>query len=177
MEVRTQHVYFIQAKSGGLIKIGISDKPETRLRSLQSGSPVPLRIVAIIPGGGRMTEASLHERFAASRMHGEWFAPDPDVLAYMATGVPYEPSEDTTLVKERARTKDPTRVRLGRLGALTVHARGRTNTGPARAAWEARLAAEAGITDDLPADEHAKRMDHALRARMMRLAAARWSKP
>jgi len=72
--------------------------------------------------------------------------------------------------------KDPERVRLGRLGALTVHARGRTNTGPARAAWEARLAADAGIPDDAPAAERARRMEYALRARMTRLAQARWAK-
>ncbi len=72
--------------------------------------------------------------------------------------------------------KDPIRVRTGRLGALTVHARGRTNTGPARAAWEAQLAAEAGIGDDVTPEERARRMEHALRARMMRLADARWSK-
>lgn len=70
--------------------------------------------------------------------------------------------------------KDPDRVRLGRLGALTVHARGRTNTGPARAAWEAKLAAEAGITEDVPADERERRLKYALRARVIRLNAARW---
>ncbi len=40
------------------------------------------------------------------------------------------------------RQKDQERVRLGRIGALTVHARGRTNVAPAREAWEQALAAE-----------------------------------
>lgn len=70
--------------------------------------------------------------------------------------------------------KDPERVRLGRLGALTVHARGRTNVGPARAAWEARLAAENGIGDDLDPDERRRRVRSAMRARMTRLAMSRW---
>ena len=70
--------------------------------------------------------------------------------------------------------KDPTRVRSGRLGALSVHARGRTNTGPARTAWEANLAAEAGITDDVSPGERERRLKYALRARMIRLNAARW---
>jgi hypothetical protein len=74
------------------------------------------------------------------------------------------------------RTKDPDRVRLGRLGALTVHARGRTNVAPARAAWEADLAREFGISDDLDPDEHARRMRAALRVRMSRLARTRWGK-
>jgi len=71
-------------------------------------------------------------------------------------------------------SKDPVRVRTGRLGALVVHARGRTNTGPARAAWEAKLAAEVGITEDLPLGERERRLKYALRARMIRLNAARW---
>jgi hypothetical protein len=74
------------------------------------------------------------------------------------------------------RAKDPERQRLGRLGALSVHARGRTNVGPARAAWELALADEFGIGDDLDPVEHRRRMDYALRVRMTALARARWSK-
>jgi hypothetical protein len=71
---------------------------------------------------------------------------------------------------------DPVRQRLGRLGALTVHARGRTNTGPARTAWEAALAAEFGISDELSESERRKRLSAALRVRMSRLARARWNR-
>ena len=67
-------------------------------------------------------------------------------------------------------------MRLGRLGALTLHATGKTNTAPARAAYLASVAAEAGIDPDLPPAERARRMGHALRARMIRLNEARWSK-
>ncbi len=74
-----------------------------------------------------------------------------------------------------ANTKDPERVRLGRLGALTVHARGRTNTGPARAAWEAAMAAEFDIPADLTPEARASRMNAAMRVRMSRLATARWN--
>jgi hypothetical protein len=69
--------------------------------------------------------------------------------------------------------KDPERVRLGRLGALTVHARGRTNVGPARAAWLAKLAAEVDPDGFLSPDERGRRVQFALRARMTRLAMAR----
>lgn len=72
--------------------------------------------------------------------------------------------------------KDPVRVRTGRLGALSVHARGRTNTAPARAAWESRIAREAGIPDDLDALERERRLAFAVRERMIRLALKRWSK-
>lgn len=77
---------------------------------------------------------------------------------------------------DETRTKNPERVRLGRLGALSVHARGRTNILPARVAWEAGVAAEFGITDDLDDVERRRRMDAALRVRMTRLARSRWSK-
>ena len=53
---------------------------------------------------------------------------------------------------------------------------GRTNVRAARAAWEANVAAEFGITDDLDATERARRLDAALRVRMARLSRARWSK-
>jgi hypothetical protein len=75
-----------------------------------------------------------------------------------------------------ARPKNPERVRTGRLGALTLHAAGGTNVGPARAAWLASVAAEAGITDDLPAAERERRLAFAIRARMLRLNAKRWPK-
>lgn len=74
------------------------------------------------------------------------------------------------------RRKNPERVRLGRLGALELHARGLTNVAPARAAWEAKLAADAGIDDTTPPAEAKRRAELAMRARMTRLAMARWSK-
>lgn len=80
------------------------------------------------------------------------------------------------MAPRNAAQKDPERVRLGRLGALTLHASGKTNTAPARAAWEAQLATDFGIDDSLTADERRRRLDLAMRARMSRLAQARWSK-
>jgi hypothetical protein len=74
------------------------------------------------------------------------------------------------------RPKDPERVRTGRLGALTVHARGRTNVAPARAAWLANIAAEIDPDQQLDPVELERRMRYALRARMLRLNAARWRK-
>lgn len=72
------------------------------------------------------------------------------------------------------RQKDPVRVRAGRLGALTVHARGRTNTGPARRAWEAGIAAEVDPDGALGPEELARRTEYAMRVRMTRLAMRRW---
>jgi hypothetical protein len=70
--------------------------------------------------------------------------------------------------------KDPALVRAGRLGGLTVAARGRVNTAPARAARLARLAERYGIPPDLDPVERDRRMRAALRAEMTKVAAARW---
>ena len=80
-----------------------------------------------------------------------------------------------TMATETAQ-KDPERVRLGRLGALSVHARGKTNTLPAREAWEAKLADEVDPERTLSDIERQKRVEYALRVRMTRLAMKRWSK-
>ncbi|WP_435191318.1 GIY-YIG nuclease family protein [Streptomyces sp. bgisy126] len=68
----TDRVYLIGSPESPLVKIGWSDNPERRLRHLQTGSPVPLQLLALFEGGAVM-EAALHRRFADKRRHGEWF--------------------------------------------------------------------------------------------------------
>lgn len=63
-------VYFIQGHDK--IKIGQSRTPRERIRSLQIGSPVPLKLLATL----RATvghERLLHHRFRGSHSHGEWY--------------------------------------------------------------------------------------------------------
>lgn len=84
-----RRVYFVQPAAGGLVKIGVAADVKSRLATLQTGSPVPLRVLAVLPGGGQAAEAELHERFAHLRSHGEWFEPAPELLAYIReNGVP-----------------------------------------------------------------------------------------
>lgn len=71
-------VYFIGAAPLGKhpIKIGFSsDNGRARLVSTQVGNPLPLFVHAEIPGT-RALEKWLHAALHASRMKGEWFAPD-----------------------------------------------------------------------------------------------------
>lgn len=69
----TGYVYFIKAKcEGNPIKIGYSIDPKKRLKSLQTASPVKLKLVKAIPGN-RDTERNLHRRFKKYRIRGEWF--------------------------------------------------------------------------------------------------------
>lgn len=73
------YVYFIQSEQGP-VKIGISAAVRKRLSTLQSAHPAKLHLRATICAGPSI-ERAYHRRFAAHRLHGEWFAPHPDILA------------------------------------------------------------------------------------------------
>lgn len=78
-------IYFIKSDETKEIKIGYtSGEVEKRLNSLQTGHPYKLQVLATMPGS-RDDEKNLHERFASSRLSGEWFKPYPDLLAFIAT--------------------------------------------------------------------------------------------
>lgn len=82
-EISLGVVYFIQAQGVGLIKIGFTARnPRVRLASLRTGSPVPLVPLGFVTGL-QNEEGELHTRFIASRAHGEWFHPTPDLLAFI----------------------------------------------------------------------------------------------
>jgi len=72
-------LYFIRSESGP-IKIGISVDPQKRLKTLQTAHPFRLELLCVFAGAGKK-EANYHSRFAAHRLHGEWFEPHPDILA------------------------------------------------------------------------------------------------
>lgn len=71
---RPMHLYVIQASTGE-IKIGKAADPLKRLATLQTGSPVPLKLVRVVDGAGRI-EGALHRRLRNFRLHGEWFTAD-----------------------------------------------------------------------------------------------------
>lgn len=73
------YVYFIAGEDTP-IKIGFSNQPHERLAILQTAHWCRLSIVAKVEGS-LAVEADYHRRFAAHRLHGEWFAPHPDILA------------------------------------------------------------------------------------------------
>ena len=75
-------VYFVQCGDDGPIKIGKSSGDmKRRLGELQVGNPVELRLLVSIPGD---VEQAMHMRFARQRIRGEWFRPDPVLLAFVA---------------------------------------------------------------------------------------------
>jgi hypothetical protein len=75
-------VYFI--RHGEHVKIGTTvGTAEQRMRGMQL--PPGAGLVAVIPERGRACEAELHRRFAATRVHGEWFATTPELEALIST--------------------------------------------------------------------------------------------
>lgn len=79
---KISYTYFIQSGEGGNIKIGRAFDPQKRLHDLQCGSGKKLILLATIEGGAK--EHELHVKFKQHRTHGEWFAPHPDLLAFIA---------------------------------------------------------------------------------------------
>lgn len=76
-------VYFIQRTTGGLVKIGKSQKPDLRLATLQEGCPEPLKILGVC-AGGYAAEKQLHRWFADQRRSGEWFEPNEAMAALIS---------------------------------------------------------------------------------------------
>jgi T5orf172 domain len=72
----THFVYF--AKKRGLIKIGFSSDPRTRLRALGRTRFLGCML------GGRELEKKLHAMFAKQRVHGEWFKAESTLKDYIA---------------------------------------------------------------------------------------------
>jgi transcriptional regulator of acetoin/glycerol metabolism len=77
-------IYFIrEAVSEGRIKIGYTAGAVLeRLAALQTSNPNKLVVVAELPGS-LFEESRLHDRFASCRVHGEWFSPTPELLAFV----------------------------------------------------------------------------------------------
>jgi predicted GIY-YIG superfamily endonuclease len=75
-ETKKTYVYFIQRQYSH-IKIGVSSNPEKRLRTLQTGSSIPLRLIATFPCESRseafLLEKYFHENYAHLQVKGEWF--------------------------------------------------------------------------------------------------------
>jgi hypothetical protein len=80
MATTSYEVYFARHKSAGrsgLIKIGYAANSEKRMKALECD------LLVAIPGG-RNVEAFLHEKFRRDRKFGEWFAPSPELMDFIA---------------------------------------------------------------------------------------------
>lgn len=76
------HVYIIAAAGDvGPVKVGISNAPYGRLFTLQTASPLELRLIHSFPMPSRQialdVERMFHETQACHRIRGEWFNMGP----------------------------------------------------------------------------------------------------
>lgn len=80
-------VYFIACTDSGRCKIGFTKgDPLKRLANLQTGSASEMSLIAMHPGPVE-SERALHEKFAADRLHGEWFRMSDSLRAYLVVTV------------------------------------------------------------------------------------------
>lgn len=77
-------IYFLQERATCAIKIGFTDDhPDIRRKQLQTGNSDELVLLAAIDGD-KDDETEFHQRFKAAHIRGEWFRPEPELIAFMA---------------------------------------------------------------------------------------------
>lgn len=85
-------IYFLAG--AGLIKIGVSSNPTSRIRAIRNSSPVPIDVLALMPGFGLFMEMRLHQKFNHLRRHGEWFEDNGEIRAEIDRLVPQERADN-----------------------------------------------------------------------------------
>lgn len=79
---RASFVYFVRRGHDGPIKVGSASHVPSRIKGLQCACPEGLVLLATVPASA-LTERQAHKQFAAHRIRGEWFRPDPEILTYI----------------------------------------------------------------------------------------------
>jgi Meiotically up-regulated gene 113 len=106
---RRQMVYVITADHG-LSKIGISNDPAGRLKSLQTGSAHPLRVALAIPVPTASTayeiEQEAHALLTDRRASGEWFSVSSNVAIAAVYGAAERLGVDLNGEEEAGRMND-----------------------------------------------------------------------
>ena len=75
-------IYFIGPLNGP-IKIGYASRLQFRLKELRLANAYPLEVWASVEAPPSQ-EREYHRRFAAHRLHGEWFTRTPEIEAEIA---------------------------------------------------------------------------------------------
>lgn len=74
-------IYFVTSDHA-LVKIGYATDVAARVRTLQTSVPHPLHILLVV-AGTLADERTVHRRFAADRLRGEWFNLSPAIEAFI----------------------------------------------------------------------------------------------
>jgi hypothetical protein len=122
-------VYFIEGEQTKRIKIGKADDVMTRLRMMQCGSPDRLTVLKVVTERVsdvvHLSERLYHLQFALDRIHGEWFKPSADLMAFIDS-IPSSKFDGLTCVTEYVNLDQPcapTRCLTWRWSGKIRHAR------------------------------------------------------
>lgn len=77
------YIYLMINRRNNLYKIGRSDNPKIREKTLQSEEP-EIEMLHFFPGSS-IKEASLHSRYADKRVRGEWFQLEPHEVLFITS--------------------------------------------------------------------------------------------
>lgn len=107
-------------------------------------------------------------------LHIQGVRPDPRILTHIREEVePVRPSPVAAPTTKMTTRRTVNRAVIGRIGALTMHAQGKTNTQPARDAFLTRFEKEVDPEGMLSPKERARRADFAHRAYMSKISLKR----
>ena len=105
-------IYFVKGDGVDRIKIGHTKWPvKDRVCSMQTGCPVTLRIIHTMEGGAEM-EKEIHEILKESRVIGEWFTTNKEVVSFICdriNDVPWQRKEDFEARAKAAKIRDAER--------------------------------------------------------------------
>ncbi len=80
MSQQAHYIYFITTvseKGGDHLKIGVTTDIDNRVKQIQTGCPLPIKVDCLIPASSKQhaydLEAQLHSKFAEYMTCGEWF--------------------------------------------------------------------------------------------------------
>ena len=75
-------IYFVAVR--GFIKIGVTQDWRSRLSGLQSSNPETIEILALLVRP-QIYERTMHRKFAAFRVRGEWFTDCKEIREHIAS--------------------------------------------------------------------------------------------
>lgn len=93
-------IYILKECASGRYKVGVSQDPDKRLKTLQIGNPKILQIVWSSPPctNAITIEKAFHSRFAHSCIRGEWFKANvnlSDIVEYIMNSISESLSNET----------------------------------------------------------------------------------
>ena len=92
---RETSIYFVLAERLNAVKIGITFDVQARLKELQVGSSVQLRLLGMIPGT-LQTERDFHYTYSHLWLRGEWFRLEDELADFIREAFPLDADYNST---------------------------------------------------------------------------------